>query len=935
MSGFPTIYTEKIYVGGVQILVGAGDPNGVVSAQRGSVYLRNDGTGDTYHNTDGATAWASGGGGGAGTLQATLALGNTTGGNDILVSNGDTISAPNAAAGEGILGGAVQINAAAAAGDTSDVTATGGTITVNSVPLGSGSISFSDGFTTYSLSSVNGVPRTPGSNNFNRGAPASASTTAQATEIAAALSDPANQFRAAGILSATAVGNVVTVALDPAILPGSLGNSASVSDTITAVTSSGTFSGGWSGTTCAVGFLYITRAPVGGTSTVLGSGNISIGGTALTLASTTRTSGGNNFNRSLSTVSAIATDIAAAINDPANAFFADYLATSYTVANDNTQAVVRIVSRTPGATPTLTSSVEGVMTAGFSTPITADDGAAIINLIGAGTGGSVIARGPLNKGTGGALKGNQRGPMSFDLQVGRGNENQVVTGTASFATGYAGIIEGDYSRIGGAFCQVYSNYSVAEGTSNLISHGSHYSGVFGSNNAIGYGAPYSFIAGEGNRVYGVGSVVFGLGNNNFLAPVPDPRDGGTYVHIVGGNNWGGVYSDLREYRYGNYSDTSGQSNRNYGQFAMLSGFNNTNWSAYGLSQGFGNRLGRPNAGSTTIQPAAWDQYRVQGGTSIPISAGNFAWGNSHIGLAPFSGMLGGANGLATRFGQLVQSLGAPTGTVTTATYTEGSFQRCWDVLRKESNNGATVTLESGNNATGGAVYYNVRQNGAALLKIRVLAFDVTSTTPTDCAAWEFDVVVTRSKYTQATGTFTVNAGFAAGDTVTVGGVVLTATTTARISGARNFDISGGTTSSVCASLRSAMTDKNNFRTGTISNQFIATTSGTNPGPITMTAYPLGTAGNAVTLATSAPAVYAFSGATLTGGLDSAMTLNFRDPVGAAITANVYASGGAGTWTVDVAITNPNRIDIIGTGQAAKKVIFLAAVESLELTRKIT
>jgi hypothetical protein len=931
MSGTSTIYVERIKINGRTIMVGAGDPNGVVSGSIGDVYMRSDGDGSTFHNTDGATTWASGGGGGAGTLAQTLDNGNTTDGNDIVLSEGDALVSADATPGSGLEGGAFPIDAANAAGDTSNVTVGNGTITVNSVPLGTGNITFTDGAVSYTLTSTTGA-RASGSNNFSRGAPASTSVTTQAQEIADAINDPANQFLAAGILSATAVLGVVTIAVNSTLLPGAMGNNASLSDTIAAVTSSGQFGGGWSGTTNAVGYLYVIKAPVGG-ATVLGTGSINIGGTSLTLASTTRTSGGNNFNRSLSTVSAIATEIAAAINDRLNAWQASYIATSGTIANDNTQAWVKIVARSPGVTPALSSTVAGVMTLGFKAPITADDGAVIINQIGVGNGGPVIAKGPL--GAGATKKGNQRGPASWDLQVGRSDEADVVSGKASFATGYDGWVEGDYSRIGGAFCGVLSDYSVAEGQGNFIAKGSHYSAVFGTDNAVGYGAPYNFMAGCGNRSYGFGSAVFGISNNNFVAPLPEPADGGRYVFIAGGQNWGSVYSDLFEGAYSNYSATVGQSERNYGNYAVLAGFNNSNWSAYGLSHGFGNRISRPSA-TSGFQQAAWDQYRVQGGSAIPNGAGVFAQGFSHVGLAPFS-TLGGGKGLATRFNQWVRALGNPTSVVSAATYTDGSWQSSIDFFRKESNNGASVVLETGTDGSGGGVYYNIRQNGGAFLRIFVYAWDVTSATVAgDCAAWEFTALVHRTKYTQATGTLTVNAGFVAGDTVTIGGVVLTATSTARISGARNFDISGGTTSSVAASLRSAMTDKNNFRSsGDVTAQYIASTSGTNPGPITLTAYPLGTAGNAVTLATSRPGTFTFSGATLSGGLDSAMTLDARTPSGSSAQAPGWNTAGAASWTVNVNVTNPNRVDITGTGEAGKKIMFGAMIQSVELTRTLT
>lgn len=80
---------------GPSIRAGANSPEGVVSAAVGSIFLRSDGASGTTVYTkvsgSGNTGWEVLGGGSANDLAATLAAGNTTGANDIIVSAGQKI----------------------------------------------------------------------------------------------------------------------------------------------------------------------------------------------------------------------------------------------------------------------------------------------------------------------------------------------------------------------------------------------------------------------------------------------------------------------------------------------------------------------------------------------------------------------------------------------------------------------------------------------------------------------------------------------------------------------------------------------------------------------------------------------------------------------------------------------------------------------------
>lgn len=86
---------------------GTSNPSGLVSATASSLFFRDTGaTGEIYVNTSAGsgTTWLQlGAGGGGESLAATLAIGNSTGGTNIEITNGDAIVGENAAAGGDIL----------------------------------------------------------------------------------------------------------------------------------------------------------------------------------------------------------------------------------------------------------------------------------------------------------------------------------------------------------------------------------------------------------------------------------------------------------------------------------------------------------------------------------------------------------------------------------------------------------------------------------------------------------------------------------------------------------------------------------------------------------------------------------------------------------------------------------------------------------------
>lgn len=154
--------------------------------------------------------------------------------------------------------------------------------------------------------------------------------------------------------------------------------------------------------------------------------------------------------------------------------------------------------------------------------------------------------------------------------------------------------------------------------------------------------------------------------------------------------------------------------------------------------------------------------------------------------------------------------------------------------------------------------------------------------------------------TFATGTVTtITAPLAAGDTVTIGGTVLTGVAGARTPGDDNFDASLLTTSALAAEIAAAINDDANSFTA------IATASA-NLAVTTIEAVTAGIGGNAVTLAVSTTpgGGLTVSGANLTGGggIDSEVGLTEI----AFINCNLQATG-VGTHQINTQTVNNVRV----------------------------
>lgn len=112
--------------------------------------------------------------------------------------------------------------------------------------------------------------------------------------------------------------------------------------------------------------------------------------------------------------------------------------------------------------------------------------------------------------------------------------------------------------------------------------------------------------------------------------------------------------------------------------------------------------------------------------------------------------------------------------------------------------------------------------------------------------------------TYASGTVTVGAApLSAGDTITIGGVVLTGVSGDRTSGSDDFSVDGTTVATVAAEIVAAINDSSNSFAATVEASYSS-------GVVTITAVTAGAAGNSITLAVSAADLTA-SGANLSGG----------------------------------------------------------------------
>jgi hypothetical protein len=328
--------------------------------------------------------------------------------------------------------------------------------------------------------------------------------------------------------------------------------------------------------------------------------------------------------------------------------------------------------------------------------------------------------------------------------------------------------------------------------------------------------------------------------------------------------------------------------------------------------------------------AAWRNYLLPRGEAYAATVTGF----SNQVMSSFSTTTGfvGVNivdaAFVTSSGNDSNAGGAPTIAEQGSGIHQGAFMAFGGATRGAATTRLKVT------AIASAGYFKLRQQMSYTFKVLVVARQVVPHptngpvvvgTPGDSAAWEFTGLCKRDEYTQATGTVTLAGVPAAGSTLTIGGVTLTAVSGAP--GALQFDISSGNTTTIASNIRAAI------NTGGNGINFVSTQVATAAlNVVTLKAYPVGTAGNAVTMSTSDPVNYVLSGATLAGGVDTAVTLVGISAAGA--TAPTYNDAGAATWTAEINVdATKQSLDVICTGQAGKYIKWEATIISAEAGRR--
>jgi hypothetical protein len=517
---------------------------------------------------------------------------------------------------------------------------------------------------------------------------------------------------------------------------------------------------------------------------------------------------------------------------------------------------------------------------------------------GAGVDGAVV----LDWGSDGAVQadtgGDARGTGALDLQKTRTASAQVASGDYALLLGQGSTASGNYAFAQGRNTRAQGNYDLSRGWYNA-SYDSPYAGSISN----------QFVTGLFSSARGAyGSMALGTG-----------------VQV------GYLFGSATVYRmYGESAFAFGSYSRAFGDRSVAMG---NSASAYGFSSvalGYRVKAGTPFTVGTddwnTFQ-ASWDYYR--NGANTPYGGDTFFW-NSRAAMAINSqtyaqapaSLASGIKSATTFPGEWAQGGGRPgarQGSNIFGKFGAGSAQSSRITMLAHTTTSTAVLMEANNGrqSSAPAHYYVIPQNKAVGFRVQVVAIGQTNAPPLDRAAfWEFTGLVRRAAAIQAKGTIQVIAVGSVGDTITVGGRTLTAANS-RTPGNLDFDISSGVLSTISQSLNSAFNDpQNGFRTPNAilsRNSFFSGLLGPGSVGAILWAYPEGTAGNAVTLATSNPAAYSLSGATLTGGVDSVLTLVGVSAAGP--TAPTYSDAFAAGYTAEVKIdATKQSLDIeVATG----------------------
>lgn len=704
--------------------------------------------GDVLTYDDATSTWisaAGGGGGGGGDLAATLILGNITDGTDIVLSDGDAIRSSDAEVGSGFEGGALNLSSAEAVGDQEEATAQL-TIEILNAPLTfsgarfefwrTGRQTFNNRveFFYHELRNAGG-PRTSGNNDFDG---TIADPELLAAEIAEAINDPNNSFvdgfgldkkipkRQPNLLfgfQAEAVGSTITLT---ATSPGKIGNtlrvervSISADDLVFATENVVPGTGFSIGREAAFiggrdGGVKASGALQVSSSSYLGS--ITIGAVTLTAIAGPRTPGLNDFNGNAGV------EAGGTIANQRAALRTEIMAALNDPDNDFAGFLTAIEGTGTGTNfPWITLIANEPGFEANDIVITPAFTSGFMNLDQFSGGFLAPGNVVLDAGNGALISsGSQadRGVRSVDLQ--RSATNSMYSSYGDYSTisgGRNNLAWGRYSTVvGGARNFAYADLSIVGG--KACKSYSDYSTSLGYYNYIYLTNTSSLVTGSFNYLLYGSETSFG----NVLMGSQSTLQGGATRAFVN-------YSSIRGYA----STAFGTNLYSYGRFSFVAG---SFHSAHRINPP------QPIMSGGLWPNASWRSYGV--GTDSDRGRGSVTMGYDNSNVARFT-YAGGAESLTHVAGQFARGIGrsAPSFEM----HTPGSNQ--WGVygLKGVTIDDAGLTLTCG--PTDEKLL--LRQNQAIGFRARITAHEIGSV-------------------------LLLTARPAAGSTITIGGNVLTATT---------------------------------------------------------------------------------------------------------------------------------------------------------------
>lgn len=541
----------------------------------------------------------------------------------------------------------------------------------------------------------------------------------------------------------------------------------------------------------------------------------------------------------------------------------------------------------PGGEQTLAQTlVIGNLTGGTDIEITPED---IIRVSDVEEAAHFVARPGVHPGT----------SQPWTSIIGAGNE--VGDARESSVVGHNNSIVTNEDPFTGEYVAVFGNDNeLDESDGDLFG-----TSIVGHYNSLS-GGP-AFIHGNGNDVVGSISPPIVMGENN---------DVSGYGPFVSGFSIVSTFS--------NYSAAFGRDHDVIGaSFSVTAGIAN-------VFQGFGSGDFRFETGYPQQMLARYDG----GFSDYGKASASAALGESHWVHARHS-LLAGNEGMGVVPSQFLIAAKRP---LTTA-FSEASFgdhQHTISVLAGISRGNETIELS---NDGGNGVYW-LRQEKTYAIDVKIVGRQilpgvsgptyVDQGAPGESGVWSAACLIRTTQMKYARQTLTVSAAPSNGQTITIGGIVLTAAAT-RTPGNDDFATSGST-ATIAASIRSALLDPDNSFLG-------AVVSGVNRSGsvLTVFAWDLGASGDSTTTVTDSgnlawgsgtmadgedlDVIVEWSSWTLDVGRDSLVSEHQAPDAGSVdfgATAAIGVDVAAGTFFVEV------------TGETGKAIKYTASVQATEI-----